>query len=312
MSRRRGSAWPRALAWLALGGAAVPIVAALLAPLAPPLDSFGLFLPPAIALAAFVLSLAAVFLRAGAALVALVLLVAGGLAAVPILGTAPPPDGAAALRLVQHNLNARNPAPRLVERLADGTVDVATLQEIPRAAGPAFRALRRDGWTIRDCRVVRPTGTAVLSRLPATASGCLSGGAWMRVAAPFGEVTVVSIHLYWPWPERQAAQLAALGPELAALPGPLVIGGDFNQSPWSAAVAEIARASGTRVLPGLRLSFPIGPAALPIDHVLAPPGWGATATLGPQAGSDHRAVRATLSPPAAATDAATDQADAPS
>ena len=278
----------------------MPVAAALLAPLlpapfGPPLDSFGLFLPPAIGLAAAVFLAALFAARPGAALVALALLLGGGLALLPVLGTRPAPDTAAGLRLLQHNLNVANPAPALADRLADA--DVATLQELPRALAPDFRALRRDGWTIRACGLVRPTGTAVLSRLPVLGSGCLAGATWMRVRAPGGDVTVVSVHLFWPWPKRQAAQLALLLPELAALEGPVVVGGDFNQSPWSAAVSAVAKATGTRVLPGLRLSFPIGPAALPIDHVLAPPGWGAAAALGPRAGSDHRAVRAILSSP---------------
>ena len=61
----------------------------------------------------------------------------------------------------------------------------------------------------------------------------------------------------------------------------MIVGGDFNQMPWSAATTRIARASNTRPIDGIRATFvkKNGLVRLPIDHVLVPPGWNARAFL---------------------------------
>jgi endonuclease/exonuclease/phosphatase (EEP) superfamily protein YafD len=89
-------------------------------------------------------------------------------------------------------------------------------------------------------------------------------------------MTLGAEHLRWPWPFSQWLHIRALAPELGGLEAPIVIGGDFNAVPWSAAVTTFADLSGTRPVPGvgatwLHPALPEGWRAwvgLPIDHVL--------------------------------------------
>ena len=113
-----------------------------------------------------------------------------------------------------------------------------------------------------------------------------------RIALPDGEVTVASLHLHWPWPYGQQAQLVELLPALQALKGPVFIGGDFNIVAWSDVMARIEAASETKAISGFRFTKSLlsGVIQLPIDHILAPPNWPASASIGPRLGSDHNSV----------------------
>jgi len=113
-----------------------------------------------------------------------------------------------------------------------------------------------------------------------------------RVKIPAGEVTVVSLHLHWPWPYRQQAQMADVLPALEALKAPVFIGGDFNTVAWSNITARIQAATDTQAIGGLRFTKSLFSeiVQLPIDHVLAPINWPASATSGPRLGSDHNSV----------------------
>ena len=119
-----------------------------------------------------------------------------------------------------------------------------------------------------------------------------------QLDTPFGDVTVVALHVHWPWPYGQEKQLESLRPALEALEGPVLIGGDFNMVPWSSAIERISAATGTQVIGGLHITKTLfaGVIQLPIDHVLVPEGWRAFAKTGPPLGSDHRSVIATFSP----------------
>ena len=128
---------------------------------------------------------------------------------------------------------------------------------------------------------------------------------WMHVETPEGPLTIAAIHLSWPYPFPQARQARLAAEALQDVKGPLFVAGDFNAMPWSHAVATIAEASRTRLVPGFRPSFenvPVWP-GLSIDHVLADPSIPVHVALGPFSGSDHRALIARLDyghPPAEA------------
>ncbi len=109
----------------------------------------------------------------------------------------------------------------------------------------------------------------------------------MQVEGPQGRLWLVSIHLHWPWPYRQAAQLATLVPMIEGLDGPTVIAGDFNMVRWSTALGALRTAGRVRNAGPVRGTYPqFGPLlVLPIDHVLAP--GGGTVALRPLLGSDH-------------------------
>ncbi|SFI43838.1 endonuclease/exonuclease/phosphatase family protein [Jannaschia pohangensis] len=275
----------------ALIGAAALVMAGLAGSLHPAFDSLRIGLPYAsLALLLLALTVRGWFRRLG-----LLLAVAG---AVPVAALAWPAADmpTPTLRLLQHNLLYTNAAPTLAARLADQ--DIATFQEV-WASEDTIRALPYD----KEICLRRGTAsTAVVSRLPVVARGCLDRAqAWMRVRTPAGDVTVLAVHLAWPWPARGGAQhrqIASLSRMIAALPQPVIVAGDFNQVSWSVAVARVAAASQTTVLPGLRPSYWIGGLLpLPIDHVLLPEGWTGSATLAGRHGSDHAAIAARITAP---------------
>ena len=122
-----------------------------------------------------------------------------------------------------------------------------------------------------------------------------------QLLSPVGPLHVGVIHLSWPWPYGQAPHRSAMEKQLVELQGPVVLGGDFNAAPWSAAVEALAAASRTTVAPGVTPTFQrktwpvVGPLIrLRIDHVLVPEAWQASTTIVPLPGSDHAAVIATL------------------
>ncbi len=205
--------------------------------------------------------------------------------------------------LYQQNLlwNRGDDAAWLAE-VAATRPDFVTLQEVSARNEALLAALGRD----YPYRAVCPFadvvgGVAVLSRWPTAEGGliCAKGLAAVEVSTPQGEFWVVSIHLHWPWPFRQAHQLDELAPVLAALDGPKVIGGDFNAVRWSHAMDVIADASGTEIVgpqsPTFRLprfGVPIG-----IDHVLSSSTSAHEVRVADPLGSDHNGVVAYLGRP---------------
>lgn len=289
----------RALAGLT-GAAAFALAAlvlfSLLAPWLPAADSVAHFrhilagMLAVVALGALALRLR----RAGAAALATAAL---AFAAMPQLLPPAETDAPAGLVLVQANLNYANRETPGLGDLADGA-DFLAFQEVSEFNGHALEALRADFPAQMRCPLTRRMHVAILSRRPALAAGCAEGLAWMRVDLGGREVTVASLHLHWPWPFGQRAQIERLRPALEALARPVILAGDFNAAPWSAAVGDIARWTGTEVVPGLRttirprlpyLGLRLG---LPVDHVLLPPEVRALRIeLAEPVGSDHRQVR---------------------
>lgn len=201
------------------------------------------------------------------------------------------------LVLYQKNLwvGLADPALLVADIRASGA-DVVTLQEVHARNLPVIEALADAFPTQVVCPRSRVGGVAVLARWPAVAGSavCAEGRGLVAVTldAPGGEVTVASVHLHWPWPHGQPRQVECLEPVIAALPGPVVIGGDFNMVRWSSALRRIGAAARAAPVGRTRVTFPLGPgglAGLSIDHVLAPGGAG-DARLRPLLGSDHRGI----------------------
>lgn len=99
-------------------------------------------------------------------------------------------------------------------------------------------------------------------------------------AAPFHLVLTHPIPpIYATSASSQRSQLAAVARRLAALPGPVILAGDLNATPWSRVFATLLRDTGLRDSRdgfGVHASFPtsfpaVGPLAallrIPIDHV---------------------------------------------
>ena len=205
-----------------------------------------------------------------------------------------PPD----LTVAQLNMRFNNPRPALLEQELRRTgADVLLLQEVSKRTMRVVDRLK-DYPHRHVCRFRDFRGVAVVSRvafrttLPCAADGGLAV-ATLDLPRP---VTVVSIHTYWPWPARQWQQLRSVRPLLSRVEPPLVVAGDFNAVPWSAAVGYVERHTRTRAVPGLRFTFntlhlqrgDTRRGGLPIDHVLLSPDVTLLDIhLMPHVGSDH-------------------------
>lgn len=207
------------------------------------------------------------------------------------------------LVIYQKNLlfTLRDPA-AVVADIRARAPDIVTLQEVSTRNRAVLAALRAAYPYQHYCDYRAVGGTAVLSRWPAVPGSafCAPGLTGAQVETPAGRVRAMSLHLGWPWPHGQAAQLAELTPLLRGLDGATVIGGDFNAVAWSRAVALVEAASGTRRAGHEEDTFalPYGGMGVAIDHVLASGAAPGTIEVLDRLGSDHRGVlaRVTVSP----------------
>ncbi|MBS0124157.1 endonuclease/exonuclease/phosphatase family protein [Thetidibacter halocola] len=288
--------WRKALAGLA-GLAALGVAAGFLGALHPVGDSFSVFRP---VFAGLALASGLALRPRGprlAVMVALTLLLGWH----GWQGLRPDWQGASRLTLYQKNLYFQNDArDSLLADLRARSADIVTLQEVSNANAALLEALRADYPHQLYCPLSPNLGEVVLSRHPFVpdTSECSRRDALaiVQVAAPAGPVWIISVHLGWPWPRGQAAQVTRALPHLSSVSGPAVVAGDFNAVAWSYTVARIASATQTRrvgrQLATLRLpvtGIPIG-----IDHVLST-GPGRVRTL-PLLGSDHAGLWAELDP----------------
>jgi len=185
-------------------------------------------------------------------------------------------------RLLQLNLQYDNPEPNKVLSLI-GRVqpDVITFEEVSQAWASRLDLLSA-GYP-HSIRCPYPNtvfGVAIYSKRPLVVGGearCDERGAFAVAPIDFGgrAVDIAALHLDWPWPFAQSWQINGLGQPLAALADTALLAGDFNATPWSAAVSRIG------ALGGLTLAPLVGPswqshrlpqflrfAGLPIDHAL--------------------------------------------
>lgn len=145
-------------------------------------------------------------------------------------------------------------------------------------------------------------GPAVATRLEPVpgATLCAPGLAAMQVIWKETQrevpIWLVSVHLHWPWPYRQASQTEALRPVLAGLEGPVVMAGDFNMVPWGTSVGSLAAAArAVRAGPSGGTFLGLWPLpSLPLDQAYAPSG--GRVDLRPAHGSDHLGLFALLEP----------------
>ena len=272
----------------------LPLVAGFLNRVHPAFDSFAHFrlhLAVLLGLAAVAL-LATRFRREGA--VALVLAL-GAFVATP--GTAlrglvlpeatahqPPPADRAVYRLLHVNARFDNAEPgRLLSLIGRVRPDVVTVNEVSSMwRGRLALIAHAYPYTVFCEGRSAVGGVAILSRRPFSRDAkppCEDGGALAIARVEFSgqSADIAALHLDWPWPFDQPAQIARLGPVLANLPEATLLTGDFNAVRWSQAVRKIAQdgrlnrvgpTSATwlhRALPkALRGSIGLG-----IDHVLS-------------------------------------------
>jgi endonuclease/exonuclease/phosphatase (EEP) superfamily protein YafD len=207
------------------------------------------------------------------------------------------------VRLVQLNLSYwNNDFGALRALLEREQPDVVTLQEVSRHNVGLLDQLAADYPGQVRCAFTKAMSVAILSRRELTGpTACGRGWATASTAWNDRDVTLMALHLHWPWPFGQQAQVDEITAALGKIDGPLVLAGDFNAAPWSATVRRLARASATSVVPGLRQTIHLTRynLPLPIDHVLLPEGWPVRdIRVAEKAGSDHSAVVAEFWVPA--------------
>lgn len=196
-----------------------------------------------------------------------------------------PKDGTRAVyRLLQMNLRFDNQTPEKVLSLIGRTQpDTITFNEVStKWLAPLDRLSAAYPHRIVCKGTTRVGGVAILSRRPFETSvpaNCFGSGSIAIASIDFGGqmVKVAALHLGWPWPYYQWAQVDDLTGVLGTLGDTAILAGDFNATGWSVAARRVAEAGGLtpvqsigptwlhRKLPKALRPF-IG---LPIDQVLA-------------------------------------------
>lgn len=311
MHAKRRPGWPSLLLLLAAVVVSVPLVLGLFGAAHPAFDSmahFRMHLAAGMGLLALPL-LATLLWREG--LVALVFAVAMAVTTMSAQGTAAQAAANDAeaegitFSLMQFNARFDNEQPKaLIRLLSREKPDIVTLQEVSSDMRDWLERTRGTYAHQHYCESGRVIGgAAILSRRPFAAGReprCLENGyvALASVDLAGAVVDVAAVHLHWPWPHGQAAQIERLTEPLGDLAERAIVAGDFNAAPWSAALRHLALAADADVLsPGPTWAPPRLPdglrplVGLPIDHVLVK----AIAPLSParrlgDAGSDHLPV----------------------
>ncbi|MDI6026485.1 endonuclease/exonuclease/phosphatase family protein [Corticibacterium sp. UT-5YL-CI-8] len=300
----------RNLCFLAMMLASLPLVAGFFGALHPAFDSFAHFrihLAAVMILCALPLLLSALRTEALMALVFGVATLATVRDDFTFSGTFPAEDISSqpVYRLMQLNLRYDNTAVQEVMELIERVQpDVITLQEV----SAAWRASLGPLSEVYPYNLICPAphgvfGVAIFSRQAFTEGAekrCLDYGRMAVASFDFAgrSADVVSLHLDWPWPADQSSEIDGLVPVLSALGETALLGGDFNATPWSAAVHRVAVAGGLTMMPSpgstwLYRALPhvIDRLGLPIDQVMSKGDLRIrSARLGPRIGSDHLAV----------------------
>jgi endonuclease/exonuclease/phosphatase (EEP) superfamily protein YafD len=131
----------------------------------------------------------------------------------------------------------------------------------------------------------------VLADLPRGAQGCL-----LVAAHPPAPIAA-------DWSARRDAQLAAIGDLAATESRPVIVAGDLNTTPWSHGFRQLVRLRGLQdsaVGRGLQPTWNARQFVprIPIDHVVVSPEVRVVSRrVGPDVGSDHLPVEATLAIP---------------
>jgi endonuclease/exonuclease/phosphatase (EEP) superfamily protein YafD len=214
------------------------------------------------------------------------------------------------LTIVSLNLLVNNPdKASAIAYLRQHDADVVVLLEVDDGWADAIAALE----PLYPYRVVEPHhdpfGLAVLSKLPLTEPRIveLAGGSPAIITGlPVGKAgcLLMAAHPLAPisadWSARRDAQLAAMGELARAESRPVIVAGDLNTTPWGYGFRKLAAPRGLRdscLGRGVQSTWHARHWAprIPIDHVVVSPDIGVESrTVGPNVGSDHLPVEATL------------------
>ncbi len=214
------------------------------------------------------------------------------------------------LTIVSLNLLVDNPhEDRVLAYLRHENADVVVLLEVSHAWADALVELE----PLYPYRVVEPRrdpfGIAVLSKLPLTEPRVVEfagGSPAIITGLPVGKAgcLLMAAHPLAPvsadWSARRDAQLEAMGAQAGEEPRPVIVAGDLNTTPWGYGFRQLMAPRGLRdsaLGRGVQSTWHARYWAprIPIDHIVVSPDIGVEArTVGPDVGSDHLPVEATL------------------
>lgn len=216
----------------------------------------------------------------------------------------PPPAAARAYRLVFTNVNRYNEREsEVVAFVRSAGADFVLAAEVTPRWAAALASLDNDFATVATRPREDYWGKALLSRFTPREAELhpFPSGDYPALVAQFDldgrALTLVVGHPLAPvnsyaWADRNAT-LADLAAYAASLPGPRLVCGDYNLSPWSPFFDDLLQDSGLRDARqgfGLQTTWPAGslPLRVPLDHCLASPEISIhDFRAGPDVGSDH-------------------------
>jgi endonuclease/exonuclease/phosphatase (EEP) superfamily protein YafD len=166
--------------------------------------------------------------------------------------------GGTTYSLLQINMFFDHPEPqRILQAIGQTNPDVITYQEASLYWEPWLKILEgRYPYHLLCKDYPGSWGVGILSRRSFVETDkplCVGDGVLAAAQIDFGGqvATVASLHLSWPWPKSQPAQLKLIEPYLRGMKAPMIIAGDFNAVSWSNAVKRVEQASNTYDVPGL-------------------------------------------------------------
>lgn len=194
--------------------------------------------------------------------------------------------------------------------LREQNADVVVIQELD----PKWRTALQGFTGSYPHRLIEPrrgaTGMALLSRYPLDGAkiNLEADADWFYITATAEvdgrKLDLTAIHPPPPIGGRRSSTRNRIMKEVGyrgAAHGPHIVLGDFNCTPWSPHFRKLRKATGTRdAALGQGVMFTwypsVLPVAIPIDHVLVSPEISVhDYQVGPNLGSDHRAVTVDLS-----------------
>ena len=226
----------------------------------------------------------------------------------PISTTNETPFTAPTLTVLSFNIGRFNQKYHQVAKLInDNPADIIFLQEV---AAPQKLIKNINIQKLNETyhrHTDKKTGLVILSRTPIKSANRLQGVLTRyRLAHSIGEITLWNIHVprsIWSI-EKQTKLLANLSNDLERHPGPKIIAGDFNLTPYNHAMTTLSHQLNTAAASQtilftyptpLRTSGRIGP-WVQIDHILTSPHFSSYnhQRITNYAGSDHYPIKAQL------------------
>lgn len=232
----------------------------------------------------------------------------------------PPAPESGTIKLMTHNLFGRNyEMEKVTAAIFADDPDIIVLQEyFGEQASELHPLLVARYPNFVRCRGGKRANLGLYSRLPFTQieDGACPSDAYTttrtaHILARFETATgkpftVMTTHMDWPLPvQRQRDQLSELSRTVDKIEGPLVLGGDFNSTPWSYALRQFVAESGLVRQTMNLLTFPktwfyfgewrATVPFLPLDHIFTRGVVVHDVHAGRATASDHLPVVATFS-----------------